>query len=116
MRYLVDTNTCIFAMRGVPSVVSAFAARAPGEVAISSITCYELFTGVEKCANPAVERFKVDSLIATLQRTEFNVSAASHAASIRARLEARGEMIGPYDVLIAGHALSLGLILDGERK
>jgi tRNA(fMet)-specific endonuclease VapC len=86
-------------------------ACAPGDIAISSITCYELFTGIEKCADPSRERTKVDALIDALQHVLFDLSGASRAASIRAGLEARGEMIGPYDVLIAGHAQSLGLIL-----
>jgi tRNA(fMet)-specific endonuclease VapC len=111
MRYLVDTNTCIHAMRGVPSVIRAMSACAPGDIAISSITCYELFVGVEKCADTSRERTKVDVLIGALQHVLFDLSSASCAASIRAGLEARGEMIGPYDILIAGHAQSLGLIL-----
>lgn len=111
MRYLLDTNACIQAMRGVSAVVSAMARHTPADVAVSSITCYELYTGIEKCVNPQGERIKVAALLGTLSQVMFDLSTAEAAARIRADLERRGEMIGPYDVLLAGQAHSLGLIL-----
>ncbi len=87
------------------------AAHDPADLAVSSITSYELHTGVEKCADPGRERDKVERLLQTVQQVEFDLSAAREAARIRADLESRGEMIGPYDVLIAGQAVSRGLIL-----
>jgi tRNA(fMet)-specific endonuclease VapC len=109
--HLLDTNTCIHAMRGTASVITAMAAHDPADLAVSSITSYELHAGVEKCADPARERNKVEQLLNTVQQVEFDLSDARAAARIRADLESRGEMIGPYDVLIAGQAVSLGLIL-----
>jgi tRNA(fMet)-specific endonuclease VapC len=111
MRYLLDTNTCILAMRGIMSVVGAMAVRSPDDITLSSITAYELFTGVEKCANPVRERNRVEELLSMVGQIVFDWPAALSAARIRAELELRGEMIGPYDVLIAGHAVSLGLTL-----
>ena len=111
MGYLLDTNTCIHAMRGTKSVIHAMANHAPGDISVSTITCYELYTGVEKCADPARERVKVDTFMRFVRPNAFDPSAARQAAAIRAALESRGEMIGPYDVLIAGHAKSLGLTL-----
>lgn len=92
-------------------MVAAMAARDPADLAVSCVTSYELHTGVEKCADPAKERNKVQRLLDTLQQIAFDQSAAREAARIRADLESRGEMIGPYDVLIAGQAMSLGLTL-----
>ncbi len=83
----------------------------PGDCAISSIASFELFTGVEKCANPASEEQKVDLLLATVTEIAFDHLASRESARIRAILESQGCMIGPYDILIAGHALSIGLIL-----
>ncbi len=117
MQYLVDTSTCIHAMRGKSLVVSKMASVLPSDVAISSVTCYELYAGAEKCVYPQRERGKVDSFIGALRQVVFDFAAASQAAQFRAALEARGEMIGPYDVLIAGHAHSLGLTLvTGNTK
>ena len=111
MRYLLDTNTCIAAMRHNALVVQRMAALAPGDCAISTITSYELVTGIEKCANPAKELSKVKLLLATVHELVFDAQAARVAGRLRALLEAQGCMIGPYDILLAGQALSAGLTL-----
>ena len=104
-------------MRGTTSVIAAIAAHDPVELGVSSVTSYELFTGVEKCAEPHRERSKVEKLFNTLLQIEFDLQAAREAARIRADLESRGEMIGPYDVLIAGQAISLGrTLVSGNTK
>jgi tRNA(fMet)-specific endonuclease VapC len=92
-------------------VVAALASRLPTEIAVSSITCYELYTGVKKCAQPQRVRVKVETFLQTVNRIEFGVAAAMEAAAIRAHLESNGLMIGPYDVLLAGQARTLGLVM-----
>ncbi len=111
MRYLLDTSMCIAAMRNHAMVMQRMLAVSPSECAVSTITSYELATGVEKCANPSRERIKVDLLLSTVGQLAFDAQAASEAGRIRALLEAQGCMIGPYDILLAGHAKSAGLIL-----
>jgi tRNA(fMet)-specific endonuclease VapC len=111
MRYLLDTNTCIAAMRHHVLVLQRLAAVAPADCAISSITTYELYTGIEKCADPTKELAKVEMLLATVSELVFERQAAREAGRIRARLESQGCMIGAYDVLLAGHARSAGLTL-----
>jgi tRNA(fMet)-specific endonuclease VapC len=110
MRFLLDTNTCIAAMRNHALVVQRMAALIPGDCAISTITSYELYT-VEKCANPAPELSKVNLLLSTVHQLSFDNQAAREAGRLRALLEAQGLMIGPYDILLAGHAITAGLIL-----
>lgn len=109
MRYLLDTNTCIAAMRQNASVAKRLSAISPGDCAISTITSYELFTGVEKCADPVRERSKVQLFLTTVCQIVFDAEAARESGRVRALLEAQGRMIGPYDVLLAGHALATGL-------
>jgi tRNA(fMet)-specific endonuclease VapC len=111
MRYLLDTNTCIAAMRQDALVLQRLARLPPSECAISTITSYELYTGIEKCAAPAKELAKVQLLLATVIELVFDSQAARDAGRIRAFLESMGCMIGPYDVLLAGHARSAGLTL-----
>src|SRR5271154_6270927 len=111
MLYLLDTNTCIAAMRHHTLVLRRMAAVPLAECAISSITSYELFTGVEKCADPAKERAKVDLLLATISELVFDGEAAREAGRIRALLESQGCMIGAYDVHLAGHARTASLTL-----
>jgi len=111
MRYLLDTNICIAAMRNHAGVVAHMSGQAPDACAISTITSYELYTGVKKCNDPAREGAKVAILLTTVRELPFDSYAAQEAATIRALLELRGQAIGPYDVLLAGHALAAGLIL-----
>jgi tRNA(fMet)-specific endonuclease VapC len=111
MRYLLDTNTCIAAMRHHSPVLQRLASVVPADCAISSITTYELYTGIEKCADPAKESAKVNLLLATVSELVFDGQAAREAGRIRALLESQGRMIGAYDVLLAGHARSIGLTL-----
>ena len=61
--------------------------------------------------NPVNEKAKIDLLTGALRRLRFGVAAAEHAARVRAYLESQGTPIGPYDTLLAGHALSLSLIV-----
>jgi tRNA(fMet)-specific endonuclease VapC len=110
-RYLLDTNTCIAVMRGHCAAVQHLAVVAPGDCAISTITGYELYTGVEKCAKPLQERGKVELLLTAVWEMAFDPDAAREAARVRALLEAQGQMIGPYDVLLAGQALAHSMIL-----
>jgi tRNA(fMet)-specific endonuclease VapC len=111
MRYLLDTNTCVDVMRNHPNVVNRLSAVAPGDSVISTITSYELYTGIAKCASPDRERAKVDLLLQTVIELPFDQTAAREAGRIRGLLESQGQMIGPYDVLLAAHALAAGLIL-----
>ena len=111
MRYLFDTNTCIDLMRNKPAVVARMAFVSPEDCAISTITSYELYTGVEKCSDPGREGAKVRTLLTTVHTLPFDAAAAKEGARIRAELESRGCLIGPYDILLAGHAVATGLIL-----
>ncbi len=92
-------------------VLQRLAAVASADCAISSITSYELFTGIEKCADPTKGLARVNLLLATVNELVFDGQAAREAGRIRAGLEAQGCMIGAYDVLLAGHARSAGLTL-----
>ena len=111
MRYLLDTNTCIAAMRKHPKVLQRMAAISPADCAISTIAIYELYTGVEKSADPVKERARVETLIQNFQELPFDTIAAQEAAWVRALLESQGQPIGPYDTLLAGHALAGAFVL-----
>ena len=87
MHYLLDTNTCIAAMRQQALVVQRMSAVTPADCAISSITTYELYTGIEKCADPTKEVAKVNLLLATVSELVFDGAAAREAGRIRAFLE-----------------------------
>lgn len=111
MTHLLDTNVCIAAMRGHPQVCRRLLAHVPADCGVSTVSLYELFAGVERCQNPAEERRKVEAFIRPLHRLPFDEIAAEHTARIRWELERTGEVIGPYDLMLAGQALALDLTL-----
>ena len=111
MTYLLDTNTCIAAMRGKDSVCGRLASLAPDDCGISVVSYYELLAGVERCRNPATELKKVDFFAAPLRVLPFDLPSAAISARIRWALEKRGEIIGPYDLLLAGQAVALDVTL-----
>jgi tRNA(fMet)-specific endonuclease VapC len=111
LRYMLDTNVCIRVLRDRPkNVGERFNAEADG-LCISTVVLTELFHGAAKSDRPIQNRTKVEQFAARLEVLSFGPSAAAHAGEIRAILEQRGQPIGGYDVLIAGHARSEGLVV-----
>jgi tRNA(fMet)-specific endonuclease VapC len=111
LRYMLDTNLCIRVLRDrSQSVRERFSLEADG-LCISSIVLTELLHGAAKSARPEHNRLEVDRFAARLEILPFDAGAADHAADIRAALERKGQVIGAYDVLIAGHARSRGLVV-----
>lgn len=111
LRYLLDTNLCIRVLRDRPSGLRARFNAEANSLCISDVVLYELLFGAEKSARPVENRTDVERFAARLSVLPFDSAAAGHAANIRAILEQRGESIGSYDVMIAGHARSRGLIV-----
>jgi tRNA(fMet)-specific endonuclease VapC len=106
VQFLLDTDISIAIMKGNVKTLE-YLARTPREsLFVSSVSIYELFTGVAKCSKPLIEQAKVEKLTSCMQVVSFDSDSAKRAAVIRANLEARGEMIGPYDVLIAAQAVA----------
>jgi tRNA(fMet)-specific endonuclease VapC len=111
LRYLLDTNFCIRVLRDRPPALRDRFNRAADSLCISTIVLAELLHGGAKSARPDHHRGEVERFAARLEVLPFDADAADHAADIRARLERRGQTIGGYDVLIAGHARSRGLVV-----
>jgi tRNA(fMet)-specific endonuclease VapC len=108
---MLDTNVCIRVLRDRPaSLRNRFNREADG-LCISTIVLTELLHGAAKSARPDHNRREVETFAARLDVLPFDTDAAGHAADIRATLERQGQPIGAYDVLIAGHARSRGLIV-----
>lgn len=111
LRRLLDTNLCIRVLRDRPAGLrERFNLNADG-LCISTIVLMELLHGAAKFARPEHNRQEVERFAARLEVLVFDSEAADHAADIRAALERAGTPIGGYDLLIAGHARSRGLIV-----
>ena len=111
LRYMLDTNICIYTIKNKPAAVRAQFQKHQDHMCISSIVLTELLYGAEKSENPAKSLAVVEGMAARLEVLDFDTHAAAHAAEIRAELAKQGTPIGHYDVLIAGHARSQGLVL-----
>ena len=111
LRYMLDTSLCIQVLRDRPIFIRERFNETANELCISTIVLTELLRGAAKSARPTHHRAAVERFIGRLDVLPFDAAAADHAADIRADLEAKGRKIGGYDVLIAGHARSRGLIV-----
>ncbi len=111
LRYMLDTNLCIRVLRDRPAGLRVRFNRDADALCISTIVLTELLHGAEKSNRPVENRREVDRMAGRLEVLPFDEAAAAHAAEIRAELERRGQSIGGYDVLIAGHARSRGLVV-----
>ena len=109
MRYMLDTNICIYAIKHKPEqVFLKLQEHDPSEVCISSVTYAELVHGVEKSQSIEKNRVALALLLANIEIMDFDSSAAESYGKIRADLEKAGKPIGTLDMMIAGHAKSLG--------
>lgn len=111
LRYMLDTNLCIRVLRDRPAALRERFNREADALCISTIVLTELLVGAEKSNRPAEVRREVGRFAARLSVLPFDEVAAGHAAEIRANLERKGQGIGGYDTLIAGHARSQGLVV-----
>lgn len=109
LRYLLDTNVCIRVLRDRPRNVRERFNLEADSLCISAVVLTELLHGAAKSDRPEHHRSEVERFAARLDVLAFDNVAADHAADIRAALELKGQPIGGYDVLIAGHARSRGL-------
>lgn len=119
MRYLLDTNVCVdFLNRRFPSVTERIRSSPPEDLCVSSVVVAELRYGADRSQKAAENHDRLDVLTAEVQCLDFDLAAASVYGRIRAALEAQGTPVGPYDMMIAAHAVSQGLVLvtDNERE
>jgi len=112
MRYLLDTDICIYLIKNRPAVVlEQFKQHSPQDVAISTITLFELQYGVENSRHRERSEGALAKFLLPLNIIDLDRPAALEAAIIRADLKKQGVPIGPYDLLIAGLARSRDMIL-----
>lgn len=111
LRYMLDTNLCIRVLRNRPMFVAERFNAEAASLCISTIVLTELLHGAAKSVRPSDNRHEVERFAARMEVLPYDDAAADNAADIRAVLEREGRMIGGYDVLIAGHARSRGLVV-----
>lgn len=112
MKYLLDTNICIYIIRKKPErTIKRLNEVSDGDAGISSVTLSELMYGVEKSSDPERNRVALLEFLTFFDIYDYDAGAATEYGVIRADLEKRGRPIGGMDILIAAHAKFLDLIL-----
>jgi tRNA(fMet)-specific endonuclease VapC len=112
MKYLIDTNICIYIInKRPPEVIQRFKHVATGDIGISSITVSELQYGVSKSARQKKNQRRLDEFLLPFEILPYDELASKYYGDIRTHLEKQGIVIGPLDLLIAAHALSRNLVL-----
>ena len=109
MRYMLDTSICIYAIKHKPrEVIERLKEYNPSEICISSLTYAELIHGVESSKAVDKNRTALTLLLTDIEILPFDISAAEGYGEIHVELERKGTPIAPLDMMIAGHARSLG--------
>ncbi len=112
MKYLIDTNICIYILNKRPlNVIRKFKQFEPGEIGISTITVSELQYGVAKSKHRELNQLRLDDFLTPIEVLEYDQNAAREYGDIRFGLEKAGRPIGPLDLLMAAQAKSRKLIL-----
>jgi len=112
VNYLLDTNTCIYLIKKQPpQVIAQLKKLSINQVCISSVTLAELAYGVNKSQAQQKNQQALEEFILPLTVVPFDQDAVFYYGKIRASLERRGTPIGALDLMIAAHALSLGITL-----
>lgn len=112
IKYLLDSNICIYIIRRKPEIVLTRIQRLRvSDLGISSITLSELEYGVAKSRKQEQNKLALTEFLTPIEIIPFDDMAAKHYGELRAYLESRGTPIGSLDTLIAAHALALQSVL-----
>ena len=111
MRYLLDTDICIYAIKNRPAqVIARLRAHETDGIGISNISVAELFFGAANSGS-ARNLEALRHFLEPLEIADFDAAAAEVYGDVRLALERAGTPIGPLDTQIAAHALAMGVVL-----
>ncbi len=111
MKAILDTNTCIYALKLQGRVAERLREHSPDDIGVTIITVAELWFGARKSARPQATRREIDAFLAPLGVLPFDRGAAEAYAEIRFVLERSGRPIGERDLLIASIARARKLVV-----
>lgn len=104
--FILDTNTLIYFFKDQGRVATNLLQQSPKDISVPAIVVYELEVGIRKSSSPDKRTKQLAALLALVAILPFGKDEAKFAAQIRADLETQGQLIGPYDILIAATALA----------
>ena len=115
LRYMLDTDTSSYALRGVGDVDKKLLRHKPGEICVSALTVAELRFGASHKQSKKLHKL-IDDFLIGVKSVDFNSDAAAKFGTVASTLYQSGTPIGQIDTLIAAHALSLNLILVTNNR
>jgi len=118
LNYYLDTNICIFFLRGTHSaLLRAVMPNNPNTIKIPAIVVAELVHGAEKSLDSVKNLECVKKFLMPFDIVPFDILAAYSYGKIRSSLEKRGQIIGPNDLIIAATVLSQnGILVTNNTK
>ncbi len=111
MKYLLDTDTCVYWLRGAAGVRQQVAAITPAEVGVSVVTVAELRYGAAVSAQAASNHRAIDGLTAGFAVIGVSPAIARVFGDQKAALRSQGQLIEDFDLLIGATAIHHGLTL-----
>ena len=112
MKFMLDTNICIYLIKQKPiQVIQHLQKYKPADIGISSITLSELEYGIEKSQHQEQNRIALLQFMTPFEIASYDESAACVYGKIRSTLEKQGQPIGAMDLLIAAHSIAMNTIL-----
>lgn len=111
MKCLLDTNTCIYALKRQGGTVDRLQQRSPEDLGVTIITVAELWFGARKSARPQSTRREVDAFLKPFDVLPLDRAAADAYGQLRFELEHLGRPIGERDLLIASIGVAQGLTI-----
>ena len=112
MKYMLDTNICIYVIKKKPDgLLDKLKAEIYDGVSISAITLAELEHGIAMSAYPEKNTDALVQFLSIIEVLPFDAKAASAYGAVRAGLQRKGALIGQMDMLIAAHAMAAGCII-----
>jgi len=111
-RYMLDTNTASYIIKGNPASVRERLREVPmSSVCISAVTQGELLLGVERKPDATRLREAVHEFLLRVDILPWDCDAAEMYARVRADCERNGTPLGTMDMLIAAHSVAVGAVL-----
>ncbi len=111
VQFLLDTNIPIAMSKQRLGLADRLEGIPADAILLSSVVVAEVEYGIAKSGRRQHNRRVFDSLLSGFRVLPFDAAAARLYGPIRAQLEKRGRLIGPYDLMIAAHAQSLDAVL-----
>jgi tRNA(fMet)-specific endonuclease VapC len=104
--YLLDSNILIYLLKGQGQVKQHLQSKSPQHIKVPAPALFELEYGTAKSQRPQLQRDFIDAVVLKFDILPLDYRSAKAAGVLRSGLEGKGNLIGPYDLLIAGIAIA----------